>query len=357
MSRVLDQLEHGRSPVVVLLDLRVRDRARPVVGDRGRHDDDVGVRRPPRATAVAQLRARCSTRDDVDPGGPGTSMFAATSVTSAPRRGGRRRGRRPAGRDERLPRKRTGSSGSRVPPAVTTTCRPARSARGGRRPARGPRRAISSGSAIRPGPVSAPVSRPAAGSETWTPRARSVATFATVAGCCHISVCIAGASSDRAARASSVVLSRSSARPCAARASRSAVAGATRSRGRPAGRAATCAHLGDALEEVGGHRLAATGPPSVGRPTNSSAASVGTTWTSCPASRSRRRSSDRLVGGDPARDAEDDAHGARAVSPRWRSDVSRPASISRMATESGFSCGRVSTSGPTYSNRPSFSWE
>ena len=52
---------------------------------------------------------------------------------------------------------------------------------------------ISSGSGSRPAPVSFPVKRPEAGSITWTPRERSVATFATVAGCSHISVCIAGA--------------------------------------------------------------------------------------------------------------------------------------------------------------------
>ena len=38
------------------------------------------------------------------------------------------------------------------------------------------------------------------------------------------------------------------------------------------------------------------------------------------------------------------------------SAVSSPALISRIAMESGFSCGVVSTSGPTYSRRPSPSW-
>src|SRR5690606_26324633 len=72
-----------------------------------------------------------------------------------------------------------GSMGSRVPPAETTTWRPARS-----RPA-GPRASTcratsnsSAGSGSRPGPVSRPVRRPEAGSTTTAPRARRVATFA-----------------------------------------------------------------------------------------------------------------------------------------------------------------------------------
>src|SRR3712207_6848655 len=43
------------------------------------------------------------------------------------------------------------------------------------------------------GPESGPVRRPTAGGSTIAPRRRSVATLSWVAGCSHISVCMAGA--------------------------------------------------------------------------------------------------------------------------------------------------------------------
>ena len=89
---------------------------------------------------------------------------------------------------------------------------------------------ISSGSLIRPGPVSPPVRGPSAGPMTCTPLEMSVAMFATVAGCCHISVCIAGAISTGARVASRVVPSRSEASPAAIDAIVLAVAGATTTR-------------------------------------------------------------------------------------------------------------------------------
>src|SRR5690606_21412672 len=65
---------------------------------------------------------------------------------------------------------------------------------------------------------------------------------------------------------------------------------------------------------------------------------------------------DRLVRGDAAGDAEDDAHGLGQASEAGAT-VSSPALISRIAIESAFSWWRVSTRGPTYSSRPSLSWE
>src|SRR3954451_18618896 len=59
------------------------------------------------------------------PGGAGTARFAARSVTSAPRRAASAARATPIRPDERLPRKRTASSGSRVPPAGASTRRPA----------------------------------------------------------------------------------------------------------------------------------------------------------------------------------------------------------------------------------------
>src|SRR5438477_262729 len=69
--------------------------------------------------------------------------------------------------EERLPTKRTGSIGSRVPPAVTSTRTPRRSF--------GPRTrataaTMSSGSANRPAPASPPARRPTTGSTRVTPR-------------------------------------------------------------------------------------------------------------------------------------------------------------------------------------------
>ena len=78
---------------------------------------------------------------------------------------------------------------------------------------------------------------PAMHTEMWFHPATvdNVATLACVAGCSHISVCIAGAKTTghRAVSnvaVSSVAVNRSSARPATARASRSAVAGATTTR-------------------------------------------------------------------------------------------------------------------------------
>ena len=68
---------------------------------------------------------------------------------------------------------------------------------------------------------------------TTAPRRRSVATFSWVAGCSHISVCMAGAKTTGQRAVSSVLVSRSSARPWAALASMSAVAGATTTRSAP----------------------------------------------------------------------------------------------------------------------------
>jgi hypothetical protein len=62
-------------------------------------------------------------------------------------------------------------------------------------------------------PVSAPVSRPTAGSITTYPRSRSTATFARVAAFSHISVCMAGANTIGHVAVSSVLVSRSSAMP------------------------------------------------------------------------------------------------------------------------------------------------
>ena len=82
------------------------------------------------------------------PAGAPTARFAASSVTFAPRRLASAASATPMRPDERLPRKRTASSGSRVPPAVTRTAR--RRAHAGGPSTASTARAISSGSVIRP---------------------------------------------------------------------------------------------------------------------------------------------------------------------------------------------------------------
>ena len=110
------------------------------------------------------------------------------------------------------------------------------------------------------------------------PRAVSVATLACVAGCSHISVCIAGANTTGQWAVSRVVVSRSSASPAAARASRSAVAGATTTR------SAVLPICTWGTRGTSDQTSVETGLPDrashVGAPTNRSAAAVGTTVTS-----------------------------------------------------------------------------
>jgi hypothetical protein len=141
---------------------------------------------------------------------------------------------------------------------------------------------MSAGSGSRPGPESGPVSRPTAGGRTTFPRRRRVATLSWVAGCSHISVCIAGTKTTGQDAVSRVAVSRSSARPVAARASRSAVAGATTTR------SACCPMRTCATSGTSDQTSVVTGLPEsaskVAAPTKFRAPGVGTTRTSCPAS-------------------------------------------------------------------------
>ncbi len=126
----------------------------------------------------------------------------------------------------------------------------------------------------------------------WTPRSLSVATFACVAGWSHISVCIAGAITTGHRAVSSTVVSRSFAWPVAARANRSAVAGATTTRS-ASWPIRTCG-----TDVMSDQTSVCTGLPDnadqVAAPTKFRAAAVGTTVTSCPASVSSRSSEQAL---------------------------------------------------------------
>src|SRR5690606_19726478 len=113
----------------------------------------------------------------------------------------------------------------------------------------------------------------------------------------HISVCIAGAMTTGQRAVSRVEVSRSSARPDAARASRSAVAGATTTRSAPwpSATCGTCSTSSNTWSVAGSPDSASQ----VGAPTKRSAAAVGTTRTRCPCSRSSRSSSTALYAATP----------------------------------------------------------
>ncbi len=81
--------------------------------------------------------------------------------------------------------------GSRVPPALTRTRRPARVPAPARRASTAA--AISAGSASRPTPTSPSASSPDAGATTCTPRSASRPRLRAVAGWVHMRVFIAGA--------------------------------------------------------------------------------------------------------------------------------------------------------------------
>ena len=83
---------------------------------------------------------------------------------------------------------------------------------------------------MRPGPNSPQAMSPSFGPTNSTPSRFSVARFLCVAAWFHIRTFIAGAISTGLSVASKVVEARSSARPAAALAIRSAVAGATTTR-------------------------------------------------------------------------------------------------------------------------------
>jgi hypothetical protein len=183
----------------------------------------------PRAMASRSRSAAVGVSTTVTPSGAGTARFAARSVTSAPRLRASSATATPMRPDERLPRNRTASSCSRVPPAETTTRRPA-SGPVGAASARSTASAISSGSDILPGPDSPSASSPSAGPTNTTPRARSISAFACVAGCRHMRTFIAGATTTGPSCASAASVRRSSASPWASRASELAVSGATTSR-------------------------------------------------------------------------------------------------------------------------------
>ena len=172
--------------------------------------------------------AAVSTSTRRMPGSACIETLAATRVTSAPRRAARSARASPIRPEERLPMKRTGSIGSRVPPAETSTRRPSQGPIGP-----GAACSIASSSARGSGNLPTPcspreASAPSSGSITVMPRCRSVARLACVAASRYIRSFIAGATSRGASQARNDVVSIESAIPAASLAMVFADAGATR---------------------------------------------------------------------------------------------------------------------------------
>ena len=126
-----------------------------------------------------------------------------------------------------------------------------------------------------------------------------MATLATVAGCSHISVCIAGANTTGQRAVSSVLVSRSSAMPV--RGLGEQVGGGRRDHDQVGVLAE--AHVRHLVARRPRRRSATGWPDSaaqVGAPTNRSADAVGTTRTWCPDSVKQPQQLTGLVGGDAA---------------------------------------------------------
>ena len=140
-----------------------------------------------------------------------------TSVTLAPRAAASSARAWPCLPDERLPMKRTGSIGSRVPPAVTSTRTPGEVGGGGRAEERlGGGLDDGGGLGQAAGADVAAGQAPDLGLDDVHAAARAArARLSCTAGCSHISVCMAGHTSTGARVASSVLVSRSSLMPAA----------------------------------------------------------------------------------------------------------------------------------------------
>ena len=182
------------------------------------------------ASQAASISRAVSTSMRRTPLGADKAVGPLTKVTSAPKAARAEAIAYPCLPEERLVSRRTGSMGSAVGPAVTRA----------RLPVSGPGAAppnaawitakISAGSAMRPGPNSPQAIAPSSGPTNCTPSAFRVARFRWVAAWVHMRTFLAGAISTGLSVANRVVEARSPARPCAALAIRSAVAGATTTR-------------------------------------------------------------------------------------------------------------------------------
>ena len=183
--------------------------ARAEVGDGGRHQQHVAARELLLA-GVAAARRRCHVAPARRRRGAAARRWRRPASPRRRARGAASASARPMRPEELLPRKRTLSIGSRVPPAVTSTrsAAPARPRRRRRRrspaPRRRERRLARRQQPRRLG--QAPDAVLALGGQppdvrarrSCTPRSRSVRRLACVAGCSYMWLFIAGATTQRA---------------------------------------------------------------------------------------------------------------------------------------------------------------
>ena len=223
------RLELDRPRLAVLRRACRRRLGRPVVGDGGGHQDDVGVRARPSASRSRSAAVGVSTTST--PAGAGTARFAASSVTSAPR-ARRLRGER----DAHAARRAVAEEADGVERLARAACAdehasPPSSVRVAPPEELLDARAISSGSAIRPTPDLAlgelALLRP---DELDSARRAASRRWPASPGAPTCAVFIAGATSTGPRCASAASVRTSSASPCASRASVFAVSGATTSR-------------------------------------------------------------------------------------------------------------------------------
>ena len=216
-------------------------------------------------------------------GGGARSTDPCTSVTFAPISTAARASAKPILPEDLFEIYLTSSISSSVRPAVTSTRTPESSS--GAKEAR-IASTISSGSAIRPGPVSPHARSPSPGSIIRRPSRSSIDRLRPTAGFSHIPAFMAGANRTGQRAAASTVPARSSAAPWAAFERISAVAGATTTRSAQDA-SSTCSTPGSFL---GAKRSHDTGLPertsNVSGVTNSVAASLMTTRTRAPSRRS-----------------------------------------------------------------------
>ena len=151
---------------------------------------DVGRRRP-RPRTASSISAAVLDPHDLDGRRRRAAPTVVTRVTLAPRAAASSARAWPCLPDERLPMKRTGSIGSRVPPAVTSTRRPGEVAAAPSTRLDGGDDRLGLGQAA--GADVAAGEAPLLGrARRARPGATRVARLSCTAGCSHISVCMAG---------------------------------------------------------------------------------------------------------------------------------------------------------------------
>ena len=309
------RLELERPGLVALRALASRAPRR--AGSRRRRRRAAPGRTRP-ADAASSIASAVGVGDVSTPAGGATERFAASRTTSAPRRRASSASATPIRPDERLPTKRTASTASRVPPAVTSTRLPGERRRREqlRRPARRSRPARPSARRpTRPRP-----SRPRR-ARSAPPRARAASRRSRASP--GAPTCAGSSPARRApARGARAPPRSAGCRPARERASRACWPCTARRR---AGRRASDARRD---RRPAGRRASAR---NVSARTNRSAPGVTSGTTSWPALHEQPRQLAGLVRRDPAADPEQDPSHARIVPSACDCTANRRDGVSRRA--------------------------